>query len=72
MKFTRTFLNKNGREMRHGWLSRKYSSALSFLAKNRLTMTVGKAYKRVMAIAKHEYKDSKYIAPVIKANIATA
>jgi len=72
MKFTRTLLNKNGREMRYGWLSRKRSAALSYLAANRLTMIVGKAHKRVLAIAKHEYKDSKYIAPVIKANIATA
>ena len=71
MKFTRTLLNKNGREMRYGWISRKRSAALSYLAANRPTMTVGKVYKRAMAIAKHEYKDSKCIAPVIKANIAT-
>lgn len=71
MKYTRTFLSKNGREMRYGWISRKYSAALSFFAANRPTMTVGKVYKRVMAIAKHEYKDSKYTAPVIKAIIET-
>ena len=72
MKFLRTFLDKNGREMRYGWISRKCSAALSFFAANRPTMTVGKVYKRVMAIAKHEYKDSKYTAPVIETNIATA
>ena len=71
MKFTRTFLNKNVREMRYGWLSRKSSAALSYLAANRPTMTVGKVYKRAMAIAKHEYKDSKYTAPVIKAILET-
>lgn len=72
MKFTITFLNKNGREMRYDWISRKYSAALSFLAAKRLTMLVDEAHKRVMAIAKHKHKDSKYIVPVIKTNIATA
>ena len=72
MKFLTTFLNKNGREMRCGWISKKCSAALSFFAANRPTMTVGKVYKRVMAIAKHKHKDSKYIVPVIETNIATA
>ena len=71
MKFTRTLLNKNGREMRYGWISKKCSAALSFFAANMPTMTVGKVYKRAMAIAKHEYKDSKYTATVIKAIIET-
>ena len=72
MKLTRTFWDKNGREMRYGWISRKCSAALSFFASKRLTMLVNEAHKRVMAIAKHKHKDSKYIVPVIKTNIATA
>lgn len=34
MEFTREHVNKNGREIRYGWISRKYSTALSCLAGN--------------------------------------